>query len=96
MTQSGVSPSHDQITNFPLEVVKAKIIGELILFQNIGYTHAEWTFRDRTGKWSAQGHLKWPWGAEYDKHEPIRVCYPNVALRGRSEAVEMFEIPEDG
>ena len=58
--------------------------GELILFQNIGYTHAEWTFRDRRGKWSAQGQIKWPWGAEYDKPEPIRVCYPNVALRNRA------------
>src|SRR5262249_6683486 len=57
---------------------------ELILFQNIGYTHAEWTFRDRTGHWSAQGRLKWPWGAEYDKPEPIRVCYPNVALQNRA------------
>lgn len=57
---------------------------ELILFQNIGYTHAEWTFQDRTGRWSAQGQLKWPWGAEYDNPEPIRVCYPNVALRNRA------------
>ncbi len=57
---------------------------ELILFQNIDYTHAEWAFRDRNGKWSAQGKLKWPWGAEYDKPQPIRVCYPNVALRNRS------------
>ena len=29
--------------------------GELILFQNIGYTHAEWSFLDYKGKWSAQG-----------------------------------------
>jgi hypothetical protein len=57
--------------------------GELVLFQNIDYTHAEWTFRDRTDKWSAQGQLKWPWGAEYDTPQPIRVCYPNVALRDR-------------
>jgi hypothetical protein len=59
-------------------------VRELILFQNIGYTHAEWTFRDRTGLWSAQGQLKWPWGAEYDKPEPIRVCYPNVAIQNRA------------
>jgi hypothetical protein len=58
--------------------------GELLLFQNIGYTHAEWTFRDRDGKWSSQGQIKWPWGAEYAKPEPIRVCYPNVALRDRT------------
>jgi hypothetical protein len=56
---------------------------ELVLFQNIGYTHAEWTFRDRDGRWSSRGQLVWPWGAEYSKPEPIRVCYPNVALKDR-------------
>lgn len=73
-------------------------VGELVLFQNIGYTHAEWTFRDRAGKWSAQGQLKWPWGAEYDQPEPVRVCYPNVALRDRevhffgvSDVVEPYQ-----
>ncbi len=54
---------------------------ELILFQNVGYTHAEWTFLDRTGRWSAQGRLAWPYGADYSKPQPIRVCYPNVMLR---------------
>jgi hypothetical protein len=58
--------------------------GELILLQNIGYTHAEWSFRDHEGRWSAQGKLVWPWGAEYDTPQPIRVCYPNVALKGRA------------
>ncbi|MHC4353972.1 MAG: hypothetical protein ACYS0H_14785, partial [Planctomycetota bacterium] len=56
---------------------------ELILFQNVGYTHAEWAFLDRNGRWSAQGRLKWPWGAEYEKPQPIRVCYPNVAIKNR-------------
>jgi len=71
---------------------------ELILFQNIGYTHAEWAFLDRAGKWSAQGRLKWPWGAEYDKPQPIRVCYPAVGLKDRavhfcgvSDIVEPYE-----
>jgi hypothetical protein len=58
--------------------------GELVLFQNIGYTHAEWAFCDRAGKWSAQGQLKWPWGADYSKPQPIRICYPNVAVRDRA------------
>lgn len=57
---------------------------ELVLLQNIDYTHAEWTFLDRTGKWSAQGQLKWPWGKEYETPQPIRVCYPNVVLRDRA------------
>lgn len=57
---------------------------ELILFQNIDYTHAEWAFMDRQGKWSAQGKLQWPFGREYEKPQPIRVCYPNVALVNRA------------
>lgn len=57
---------------------------ELILFQNIDYTHAEWSFLDRTGQWSAQGQLLWPWGAEYDKPQRIRICYPTVALKDRA------------
>lgn len=58
--------------------------GELILMQNIGYTHAEWAFRNREEKWSAQGKLRWPEGSEYPKPEPIRVCYPTVALKNRA------------
>ena len=57
---------------------------ELILFQNIGYNHAEWTFRGRDGRWAARGRIVWPWGAEYDKPQPVRICYPNVALSGRA------------
>jgi hypothetical protein len=57
---------------------------ELILLQNIGYTHAEWAFRDAEGNWATSGKLKWPWGAEYDKPQPIRVCYPNVMLKDRA------------
>ncbi len=71
---------------------------ELILFQNIGYTHAEWAFRNSAGEWEKQGRLKWPRGAEYDKPQPIRVCYPNVALKNRavhfcgvSDIVEPYE-----
>jgi len=57
---------------------------ELILFQNIGYTHAEWAFCDRGGRWSGRGRLTWPWGADYAKPGPIRVCYPSVQLRDRA------------
>ena len=74
-TASRRSPSTPTAVSRPTD-----LHGELILFQNIGYTHAEWAFRDRDGQWSAQGQLKWPWGAEYAKPQPIRVCYPNVAF----------------
>ena len=57
---------------------------ELILLQNIGETHAEWVFRDRKGKWEAHGQLRWPNGAKYPKPEPVRVCYPDFALKNRA------------
>ena len=59
--------------------------GELILFQNIGYTHAEWSFMDNKGKWSARGKLIWP-KADYKdptEHDVIRVCYPAVQLKDK-------------
>lgn len=65
---------------------------ELILFQNIDYTHAEWTFMDRRGRWTSHGQLKWPWGADYSKPQPVRTCYPNVALRDR--AVHFFGVSD--
>lgn len=57
---------------------------ELILLQNIGYDHAEWSFRDRTGRFSSCGKLVWPWGADYEKPQHIRTCYPAVAMRKRA------------
>ena len=50
---------------------------EMILFQNVGYTHAEWSFRDRSGKWSARGKLHWPEGAD---GKPLRICYPAMVI----------------
>ncbi|MCC7377699.1 MAG: hypothetical protein IT581_23760 [Verrucomicrobiales bacterium] len=58
--------------------------GAVMLFQNIDYTHAEWCFRDPSGNWSAQGQLRWPWGVDYAKPQPIRICYPTAALKGKS------------
>ncbi|MHB9005778.1 MAG: hypothetical protein ACYDC1_02490 [Limisphaerales bacterium] len=57
--------------------------GDWVLFQNIGYGHAEWTWHGRGAEGAkSQGQLTWPFGADYAKPQPIRVCYPNVALRG--------------
>ena len=58
--------------------------GELILFQNVGYTHAEWAFLDADGVVVGSGKLPWPWGREYDQPQPIRICYPNVMLKNRA------------
>lgn len=58
--------------------------GELILFQNLDYDSAYWSFFDREGRWSACGRLTWPWGADYEVPQPIRLCYCNVQLRDRA------------
>jgi hypothetical protein len=52
-----------------------------ILFQNVGYAHAEWAFLDREDRWSSQGQIEWPWGADYDKPQPIRVSWDSTGKR---------------
>lgn len=56
---------------------------ELILFQNFEYRHAEWSFHDRNGKWSASGSIKWPTENYSGKEVPLRLCYSNAALRDK-------------
>ncbi len=61
--------------------------GELILFQNIGYTHCCWAFLDDQQHWST-GRLDWlpredPEKAPYGG-AGVRVNYPNVALKDRA------------
>ncbi len=56
---------------------------ELILFQNIGYSHAEWSFLDGDGNWRSQGKLTWPWEDDYGVPRAVRVCYPVVQLKDR-------------
>jgi len=57
---------------------------EMILFYNTAYDKTYWSFRDSQGRWSAQGEIDFPWGKEYDKPQPVRVCYPTVQLRDRA------------
>jgi hypothetical protein len=60
---------------------------ELVLFQNIGYTHSCWAFLDRDERWTT-GELVWlpredPSKAPYGS-TGTRVNYPNVALKDRA------------
>ncbi len=57
---------------------------EFILIYNTAYDKFYWTFYNNKGEWAAQGEVDFPWGAEYPKPQPIRVCYPNVALKDRA------------
>ena len=61
--------------------------GEAILFQNVAYSHSEWSFLDRTGAWQA-GRLEWPVYGEHDLAPfgatHMRVNYPIVCLRNRA------------
>ena len=61
---------------------------ELILLQNVGYTHSEWAFRAADGQWEATGKLVWP-PCEEGEIEPYgaarcRCNYPNVVLKDRA------------
>lgn len=58
--------------------------GEALCLQNVWYDRAYWSFLDRTGAWSKCGILRMPWGAEFEKPVPVRVCYQNMALRDRA------------
>lgn len=72
--------------------------GHFALIQNIDYAHAEWTL----GRWAeivmlsyGAGQLAWPWGSNYARPQPIRICYPNVALaRGQLHFVGVSDIIE--
>ncbi len=57
--------------------------GTTLLLQNIDYGHAEWSFTDPRRGATGAGQLRWPWGDTYAKPQPVRLCYPTVALRGR-------------
>lgn len=61
--------------------------GEVILFQNVGYSNSEWALLDDEGKWQG-GQLHWPAYASADiapfGASRARVDYPVVLLRNRA------------
>ena len=61
--------------------------GELLLLNILGHEAQHWSFRDRDGLWSRCGRLVFPMGTEYEVPEPIRLCYPVVALKDRAAHV---------
>lgn len=58
--------------------------GQVLYMQNVGYDSAHMSLRDRTGAWRGIGQIVWPRGDEYEDPQPLRLCYPNVVLRGGS------------
>jgi hypothetical protein len=60
---------------------------ELLLFNIEGHHGYYWSFLDRNGKWSARGQFSFPMGVEYEKPEPIRLAYPQMALSNRAAHV---------
>ena len=57
---------------------------EMVLFYSTAYDKTYWTFCESNGQWSTQGELEFPWGGEYDKPQPVRLCYPVVQLKNRA------------
>jgi hypothetical protein len=60
---------------------------ELLAFNILGYEAYYWSFLDRKGRWSARGRFVFPMGTEYEKPQPIRLCYPVIALSRRAAHV---------
>ena len=58
----------------------------MILFQNSGDCHAEWSFYSN-GSWISFGELIWPWGDTYEEPEPVRICYPAVQIRNKAASL---------
>ncbi len=59
--------------------------GRNVLLMNIeGHSAQHWSLLNREGAGSACGKLVFPMGTDYPKPEPIRLCYPVLALRNRS------------
>jgi hypothetical protein len=61
--------------------------GELLLLNILGHEAHYWSFRDKDGRWSARGKLVFPMGVDHEKPEPVRLCYPVVALANRAAYV---------
>ena len=57
---------------------------ELLVLNILQHEAQYWSFRDRNGRWAARGRLVFPMGLDYEKPEPIRLCYPVVALANRA------------
>ncbi|HJP34211.1 MAG: hypothetical protein QF689_09085 [Candidatus Latescibacteria bacterium] len=53
---------------------------DVLYMQNEGYEIAHLSLR-RGDVWQARGQIRWPLGSEYDRPQPLRLCYPNVMLR---------------
>lgn len=53
---------------------------QVLFMQNEGYELAHMSLL-HGGTWRGLGPIRWPFGAEYDKPQPLRLCYPNVMLR---------------
>jgi hypothetical protein len=60
---------------------------ELLLLNILGHEAQCWSFYDRTGAWSRCGRLVFPMGVKYETPEPVRLCYPAVALKNRAAHV---------
>jgi hypothetical protein len=57
---------------------------EVLYLQNTGYDVAHLSFRDPAGVWTGLSPVAWPQADEYEQPQPLRLCYPNVALRHRA------------
>ncbi len=69
--------------------------GQVLYMQNVSYDSAHMSLRDRGGNWRGIGQIYWPRGDEYEKPQPLRLCYPNVVLHaGQAHFLGVADIVE--
>jgi hypothetical protein len=59
----------------------------VLLLNILGHEAQYWSLLDGRGKWVAAGRFEFPMGVEYEEPEPIRLCYPVLALKDRAAHV---------
>lgn len=57
---------------------------ELIVMNIQEHECYHWSLMDSDEHWVAQGVLPFPWGADYEEPQPIRLCYPEIVLSNRA------------
>lgn len=68
---------------------------QLLLANIVGHEAQYLSHMEQGGRWVARGRFAFPLGVEYEAPEPVRLCYPQLALRnGAAHMLSVSDIIE--